>query len=407
MDIFKKMSKSSNKLLLLILLFSLLVRFWRLNYPTNFYFDEVYHAFTAQEMVRSNKAAWEWWNTPPKGFAYEWTHPPLAKLGMATGIILFGENAFGWRFFGALLGVGCILLVYLLGKELFGQKVALFASFLFAFDGLPLVMSRIGMNDIYFLFFALLALYLFLKGKLLFSGITFGLSLASKWTAVYLLPIFLFWWAIQLIKLKRKERFNKLNKLKHLLILYALYFILIPLLIYLVSYLPFFTSGHDLSTWWGLQKQMWWYHTKLSATHPYASPWWSWPIMKTPVWLFVDYAENAIANIYAMGNPIVWWGGLVALPFVSWQAIKKKDKKLGLIVFAYFAFFLPWAISPRIMFIYHYLPSIPFLCLFLGWILWRLWDKRLEIKLGVIGYLVLVVLIFLLFYPRWTAIYAK
>jgi len=96
---------------------------------------------------------------------------------------------------------------------------------------------------------------------------------------------------------------------------------------------------------------------------------------------------------------------LIALPFVIWQVIKKKRKELGLVVFAYLAFFLPWIFSPRIMFIYHYLPSLPFLCLFLGWTLWRSWNEKLEIKSWIVGYLVLVALAFIFFYPHWIGLH--
>jgi len=68
----------------LILLLAFFTRFWRLGIPDTYHFDEVYHAFTAKEMLLGNSAAWEFWNTPPEGFAYEWTHPPLAKLFMET-----------------------------------------------------------------------------------------------------------------------------------------------------------------------------------------------------------------------------------------------------------------------------------------------------------------------------------
>ena len=52
---------------------------------------------------KANPAAWEWWNTPPAGFAYEWTHPPLAKLGMVLGLKILGNSPTGWRFPGAIL----------------------------------------------------------------------------------------------------------------------------------------------------------------------------------------------------------------------------------------------------------------------------------------------------------------
>jgi len=407
-----------NQLLALVLFFSLLVRFWHLNYPADFYFDEVYHAFTATEMAKGNVAAWEWWNTPPEGMAYEWTHPPLAKLLMTAGIFLFGETAFGWRSFGALLGAGCVLLIYLLGKKLFDQKVALFASFLFAFDGLPLVMSRIGMNDIYFLFFALLALWFFLERQHLLAGLAFGLSLSSKWTAVYLLPVLGAWQFLIWLKQKKKKRFSFLRRS---FLIFVFCFFLLPIAIYFFSYLAFFATNHSLEQWWELQHQMWWYHTGLEATHNYQSSALSWPILKRPVWFFVDYAKDAIANVYAMGNPFIWWGGLISLPLAIWQAIEKRNQQLGLVIFAYLAFFLPWVFSPRIMFVYHYLPSVAFLCLFLGWTLGRFWEEKLTIsharfkrffrkrkvvvKHWLIGYLVLVLLVFLFFYPHWTAIH--
>lgn len=387
-----------DKLLIFLLLFSFLVRFWGLNYPTRFHFDEVYHAFTAIEMAKGNVKAWEWWNVPPEGVAYEWTHPPLAKLFMTGGILIFGETAFGWRFFGALLGVGCVLLVYLLGRKLFDEKIAFLAAFLFAFDGLPLVMSRIGMNDIYFLFFALLTLWLFLGEEYLFAGLTFGLSVSSKWTAIYLLPILLFW---RFLKFWQQKKDKRLNYLRDSFFLFFFCFLVIPVVIYLLVYLPFFLSGHSGEQWWELQHQMWWYHTRLSASHGYQSQALSWPLLVRPVWFFVDYQGKLIANIYAMGNPLIWWGGLISLPFVIWQAIKKRKIQLGLVIFAYFAFFLPWVFSPRIMFIHHYLPAVPFLCLFLGWVLnWQLRKRNL-----VIVYLLLIGVSFVFFYPHWIGIH--
>ncbi len=391
-----------NRIIVLLLALSLLTRFWNLGWPDRFYFDEVYHAFTATEMAKGNVMAWEWWNQPPEGVAYEWTHPPLAKRFMTLGIFAFGENGFGWRFFGALFGVGCTFLIYLLGKKLFGWRVAVLASFLFVFDGLPLVMSRIGMNDIYFLFFLLLTLWLFLEKQHLFAGLAMGLALSSKWTAIYLLPVLGLWQLFLFLKQKKAERVNFLT---YSLSIFLGYFFLVPLCVYLFSYLPFFLSGHTLSQWWELQHQMWWYHTRLTATHAYQSSALSWPLLVRPVWFFVDYQATEIANIYAVGNPFVWWGGLISLPLVIWQLVKKRRFELGLVVFAYFAFFLPWAFSPRIMFLYHYLPSAVFLCLFLGWAInWAL-EKREKLLPLVIAYVLLVILTFFFYYPHWTGLH--
>src|SRR5688572_18353846 len=62
---------------------------WRLNVPSGYVFDEVYHAFTAGEIVKGNADAWVWYTQPPPNVAYEWTHPALSKVLIQTGIRLF------------------------------------------------------------------------------------------------------------------------------------------------------------------------------------------------------------------------------------------------------------------------------------------------------------------------------
>ncbi|PIS18302.1 phospholipid carrier-dependent glycosyltransferase, partial [Candidatus Collierbacteria bacterium CG09_land_8_20_14_0_10_46_12] len=69
--------------------------------------------------------------------AYEWTHPPLAKYGMVTGMLLFGENSFAWRLGSAVMGVASILGLYLLVLSLTKQEsIALLAAFLVSIEGL-------------------------------------------------------------------------------------------------------------------------------------------------------------------------------------------------------------------------------------------------------------------------------
>ncbi len=378
-----KISSMKTKWLLgLILGFSLITRVVWLGIPKNEYFDEVYHAFTARRILHNDPKAWEWWNTPPEGFAYEWTHPPLAKLGMVLGMKIFGENSFGWRFPQAVLGTGTVFLIYLLAKKIFKDELTgIISSAIFALDGLPLVMSRIGMNETYLLFFVLLTVYFFLKEKNFLSAVSFGLALASKWSAIWTIPIFF------LICLRRKRKFN----------LSILWFLLLPFTIYLLTYLPMFLSGHGLDIFWGMQKQMWWYHTGLRATHAYSSSWWSWPLLFRPVWLFTEGVGNSVRNIYAMGNPVVFWFGLASVVPCFIYSYLEKNKNLAFVIFAYLIFFVPWAVSPRILFFYHYLPSIPFLAIATGFVL-RRFPKLVTI------YLLLATVLFIYFYPHWTGI---
>ncbi|HVD51334.1 MAG TPA: phospholipid carrier-dependent glycosyltransferase [Candidatus Udaeobacter sp.] len=63
----------------LIALAVLATRGYRLDWPRDMYFDEVYHARTAFEFLAQREP-------------YEWTHPHLAKEIMALGILAFGDD---------------------------------------------------------------------------------------------------------------------------------------------------------------------------------------------------------------------------------------------------------------------------------------------------------------------------
>lgn len=375
-----KLSRKKLKIILiLIFAFSFIARIIFLNQPKEEYFDEVYHAFTAKRMLHGDPKAWEWWNASPEGFAYEWTHPPLAKLGMVLGMAVFGENSFGWRIPGALLGVGSVVLIYLIAKKLFKDElVGLLSASVFALEGLPLVVSRIGMNDSYFLFFSLLTFYMLLVDKFLLLAISFGLAASSKWSTVWLAPVLF----VSFFTLKKKF------KVKYLLLAF------IPPLIYLASYIPMFLTGHGFDIFIGVQKQMWWYHTGLEATHSYTSSWWSWPFLVRPIYLYTsNVIDGTVARIYAMGNPIVFWSGIVSVILAAYFAFIEKNKRLGLVVFSYFVFFASWAASPRIMFLYHYLPSIPFMAIAIGFVIKKF--PRI-----IIPFLAISLTVYLFFFPH-------
>jgi len=374
--------KNPKYILVLILIATALLRLYRLNYPNKFIFDEVYHAFTAKEYLLGHKEAWEWWTSPPAGMAYEWTHPPLAKEIMAASMFLTrSTDGWAWRLPGVLLGVLSVYLVYLLGIKLLKKETAsLFAAFVFSIDGLNFVQSRVGMNDIYFVTFMLISFFFFLDKKYLFASLALGLCLSSKWTGIYtyllIIPLLL-----------KDHKWKQLG-----------YFIILPPIVYLLTYIPFFLLGHKLDQFIGLQQQMWWYHTNLKATHGYSSPWWSWPLNLYPVWYFVDYQKNTIANIFSSGNPAVFWVGTATVVLTAIEAIKKKSFSLLIIILGFLVFWLPWGLSPRIMFLYHFSPSVPFISLALGYQLNAgLADpKTRQLVIILLG---LMVLSFILIYP--------
>lgn len=398
----KKITKP-NILLLLILMSTLFLRLNNIWFPNTYVFDEVYHGFTAKEYSLGHKEAWEWWTTPPPNVAYEWTHPPLAKEIMAGSMLIFKtQSPWAYRLPGVLLGVLSVYLVYLLSKELFhSEAISLTSAFVFSLDGLNFVQSRTAMNDIYLVTFMLVSILFLLKRRFFLSAIFLGLAFSSKWTAIYLFGIEL---TILFIQGYFKQIF---------------WYLIFTPLVYFASYAPFFLLGHDLEQFKGLQQQMWWYHTKLKATHDYYSAAWTWPFNLKPVWYYVEYfKDNKMSNIFASGNPFLFWIGVGVILVTIYDLIviflkhtrniltsffvphhnPYQFKSLLILLIGYFGFWLPWIFSPRIMFLYHYSPSLPFLSIALGYQLGPLFEDEKSRKYF---YLILacILLGFLIIYP--------
>lgn len=113
----------------------------------------------------------------------------------------YGNDADKILFFGR---IPMILLSMLLGfyvfkfaKELFGVKSGLFALFLYSFSPNILAHSRLATIDLGATCFIFIAVYYFWRfvndvsvKSLVIAGITFGLAQLSKFTALYLIPIY-------------------------------------------------------------------------------------------------------------------------------------------------------------------------------------------------------------------------
>lgn len=346
----------------ILLVLSFFLRLYRLDQPTEHYFDEVYHAYTAQKYLHNNPEAYDIWSPPEGRFANEWVHPPLAKLLMAGFMAITHESSFGWRIGSSFFGTGIIAVTALIALQLFrSKKIAALAAVFLSLDGLLLAQSRIAMNDTYFLFFGLCSIYTYILWRknhqslrtVLLSGVFFGLALASKWTSLYIL---LFYATDILFRLKRKE-----FKLTPILIIHGiLSFLFVPFALYLASYAQFFALGYSWKDLLEMQRQIFWYHTNLVATHPYQSTPVQWILDLRPVWYWTgDPNRSFVQNIYNAGNPIFFWFGLIAIAFSIRSLIHTKNSVLLFCILWYFWMWLPWARSPRIMFFYHYLPALP------------------------------------------------
>ena len=386
-------------LLILILVAGFFLKLYKLDYPSRFYFDEVYHAFTAEEHARGNRSIYDPWAKPPKDVAYEWTHPPLAKHIMSFFVTRYGENPIGWRMSSVILGTGVILLSAIIALIVFKSKpISLLTAFFLSLEGLTYVQSRIAMNDIHFTFFVLLAVYFYSRWRedpnrilpLLATGCAVGFAAATKWTTAYLcLLIAIDLFVIAFVSKKLSER--------NWFVWFLIAFVVIPIGLYLGSYLHYFSFGYKWGEFVELQKQMFGYHTSLKATHPYSSNALQWILNLKPTWMFVEYAKDgSTANIYNVGNHVILYLGLIAAFWGIYKFFKTKKWEFGFIVLAYFCMWLPWVFSPRIHFFHQYTPAVPFLCMLLARMLWNT-EKRKNYLL--INTCICAMVCFMLLYP--------
>jgi dolichyl-phosphate-mannose--protein O-mannosyl transferase len=186
--------------------------------------------------------------------------------------------------------------------------------------------------------------------------------------------------------------------------------------VYVLCYIPFFTLGHNFVDMIALQTEMFNYHDHLVATHPYASSWWQWPILERPIsYYYHDFRTGigtndptacCVAEILALPNPFVWWFGLLTVPLVGWYAWFERNRGYALLVLAYFLQWLPWILSPRIAFEYHFFPNLAIIVLCNAIVLQKLWNwipsgapSPFIPRLGVGIYLAVVVWAFIFFYP--------
>jgi dolichyl-phosphate-mannose--protein O-mannosyl transferase len=395
-------------LLLIILLFALTTRFINLSNPPTYYFDEVYHGVTAKAYAQNNPEGYEWWHDAPEpNTAYEWLHPPVGKLFMAVGWKYLGQSAWAWRVPGALIGVGVILLVFCLSLALFNNRaLALLAALLASLDGLLLSQSRIGMNDIYVTFFILATVYAYVESRkrdsnvlLLLSGVLAGIAMSTKWSGVFTIGM-IGSWELVLWYTTGIQWFKRLPKL-------LLIFGILPFIIYVGSYGQFWLQGHTISQFKELHSQIWYYQTHLTATHSYQSKAWEWPLAIRPVWYYVNYYGNGtISNIYNLANPLLAWIGLVAVLglffHIKWNKKSLQPLQPAVVLLIYYVWsWMPWLISPRIMFYYHYTPAIPVLCIALASQLKHIWFNGIYGKWMSVLIITAIVITFFWLLPMW------
>jgi dolichyl-phosphate-mannose-protein mannosyltransferase len=123
-----------------------------------------------------------------------------------------------------------------------------------------------------------------------------------------------------------------------------------------------------------LNMEMYRSNQRLTATHPYSSKWYTWPLMVRSIFYWV----KGDARIYLIGNPVVWWGSTVALLAALVLIIRRRvihaPGTLLVMAGAWVMNLLPFIGISRVMFLYHYSIALIWAVLMLAWFADR-WQK--------------------------------
>jgi dolichyl-phosphate-mannose-protein mannosyltransferase len=336
--------------LFLIVLSTLIMHLCIITNPIGPIFDEIHYVKDARSITENQTTV------RPE-------HPPLGKLIVTAGMLIFGDNVWGWRIFPILFGTGTIVMFFFLCRRLNMSDTATnIATFLLAFENMTFVQSSIAMLDVYYLAFMMAAFLLYVSRKYIASGIAIGLSGLAKLNGLLALPAVGIHWIFS--RQPRSWWFL-------LLIFFAIISFVELMIVFDVAITRDFSQIsdpiHRIEEMQSLSGSL----TFATVDHPAASHPWEWLIRYMPMaYYYMPHYTGAISfTIWAMIIPT----------FIYMLVRAIKGSEAGLFGIAWFtSTFLIWIpatlITDRVTYIFYFYPTIGAICLGLGMALTQLLD---------------------------------
>jgi dolichyl-phosphate-mannose--protein O-mannosyl transferase len=158
------------------------------------------------------------------------------------------------------------------------------------------------------------------------------------------------------------------------------------------------------------------FHTGLTEKHPYQANPWSWLIMGRPTSFFYDSpkgcaAKDCAQEVLALGTPILWWVGTIAIAVIVGFWIKslinhRVDAAASIAVLGIAAGYLPWfAMQQRTVFSFYAIIIEPFMIVAIVYCAKLLLASGLKpaVSQSIIGGIfALILLCFIFFIPLFT-----
>lgn len=309
-----------------------------------------------------------------------WNHPNLCGLLVYGALQLFGTGVVGLKGVSLLFGTLTIPLVGLVARRIMDERAALLAALLWVVEPLAIDFSRQAIGDIYLAFFPLLGIYAALRHRetgrtawLFAAGASFGCGLSTKWSVLF--PLFVtFVLVVQSIRQEPREgRWDRPVAIAHACAL----LVLLPLTIYLLTFIPWFGRGYDAGDWPDLQRAMYGETTHHTGYRPLAQDkrdhWaYEWFVRPSVTYedIYINLPEGAagvtdsleghLTILLAIANPLVWLLVLPAAFYTAWQGIRRRQGMLCYLAGLFFSAYLPLALTRRPIWANTALSVLPF-----------------------------------------------
>lgn len=397
-------------------------------------------------------------------------HPDGGKWLIALGEAAFGMTPFGWRIGAVVAGSLTVLILTRLIIGLTGSLwIGAVGGLLLTLDGVHFVMSRLALLDVFLTFWLVLALAFLVadrnqlqrrldegrdpgrwRGWQLAAGAAFGAAVATKWSGLYVLAVFGV--CVVCWELAARGELRRLGRWLRVGLPAFVRLVVVAAFVYLASWIGWFAHrgayedrfGHGygdyaawpsveqpggafdaIRSWWSFHVMTWDFHTGdylADKTHPYASNPLGWLVQWRPV--AVDTTtdvspercgapadSSCISEVLIVGNPLIWWVGVVALLVVLLTFVRRPSWRLSLPLAGLVATWLPWFFSTdRPIFSFYSVAILPFVVIAICLMIQGPYRRAAAAESGrtrwvalpVTGFVVLVIAAFVFFYPLWT-----
>ena len=319
---FASMSRSQIIAFFLILIFALCLRTINITSPAALTFDEAHYIPPAQFMggliANPNGNKWESVEAIHKSPDPNFIHPSGSKFLILAGIKIFGNDAFGWRFFSVAFGMASLILFFVVTTKLLASANAgLMGMFLLSADFLHIVQSRLAMIDMFLFFFTVAvfgfaALLTSTKNK---SWLLLGVIIVGGTSIKY---VFALWAALAILYILCRHGIRKFETWSY--IISAGVF---SLLLYTLWGFYYVSADFSFAHWVQLHFESVKRTTDVLKFHQYGSHPGQWLFNSKAIWYSFDSRDDVYRGILGFGNPVLWLA-FIPLSYNVFTLVKEK-----------------------------------------------------------------------------------